>query len=221
MKYKIQVDKKIDHIGLDVDGVLADLQKYQLEKGNLYFSKKFEKKQENLICDEKAYDIQDIYDCTRKERMDFWKKYIWEYSLLIPAREGASDMTQKWHNEGRIVDIITSRVYVTRQDFLGLLFRTMLKIWLRKEKIYYDRIKFCSEEMSSYDKLVACKEYGTKIMCEDKIDNIETISKHIIIACFNANWNLNYDNPNMYRVSNFYEIDDLIQNLESLKVRRL
>ncbi|MCM1371135.1 MAG: hypothetical protein NC181_04545 [Clostridium sp.] len=222
MSYKLQKDNSIviKNIGLDIDGVLIDLQKYQLEKGNLYFSKKFHKNIEQVIRDLNAYDVQDIYGCTKKERMIFWGRYVWEYSLFYPARIGSSEITHKWHNEGRTVDIVTSRVYVDRNDVLGMLFRVMVKSWLHKQNIYYDRIKFCSEKNSAVDKLLACKEYNTDLMSDDKIDNIESISEIIPVACFTANWNLDYEKENVYRVNSLYEIDELIQRIEHEKIKR-
>ncbi|MCH5272681.1 MAG: hypothetical protein J1E35_03315 [Lachnospiraceae bacterium] len=204
---------KLDHIGLDMDGVLVDLQKYQLEKGKRYFRKKFGTL-EDLNLNTAAYDIQDIFGCTKKERTSFWNKYIWEYALFFPARESADKMTHKWHKEGRTVDIITSRVYVTRNGMLGWLFRTMVKIWLHTQHIYYDRIKFCSEEGSAADKSKACQEYDIKLMVEDKTDNMEEISKKTTIACFDAYWNSGYEKENVYRVNSFYQIDNLIRELE-------
>lgn len=213
----------IDSIGLDIDGVLIDLQEYQYTKGVKYFCKKFHKKPEDVIINWKAYDIEDIFGCTRKERMGFWRRYIWKYSLLQPARKGASEFTHKWHKEGRTVDIITSRVYVTRKDAVGMLFRMMVKIWLRTQNIYFDRIKFCSEEESATDKALACKEFGTKLMVEDKVNNIIEISKNVITACFQADWNKGYnmDSDNIFCVKSLYEIDTLISKLETYEIKTL
>lgn len=208
------MEKIIDKIGLDMDGVLEDLQSYQISRGIVYFSKKQNVFQtDELIKNINTYDIQDIFGCTKEERMNFWKRYIWEYALLFPAREGASEITHKWHDEGRTIDIITSRVYVMRDDMLGLLFRWMVKIWLMKNKIYYDTIKFCSEENSSIDKKNACLELGTKLMVDDKIENLLSLKQEILVNCYHANWNQELTDIN--RVHNFYQIDKYIQDYEA------
>lgn len=209
--------EKIDNIGLDMDGVIVDLQLYQFLKGIPYFMKKLQRETSKIIVDENAYDIQHIFEVTHKERMEFWAKNIWEYSLLFPAREGVSEMTHKWHDEGRIVDIITSRVYVDRNDPLGALFRKMTKIYLYTQNIYYDKIMFCSEKNSGESKASACKELNTKLLVDDKIVNLEAIRNQLLGLCFTANWNKNFE-VNQFaiaRIKSFYEIDDFIQNYEN------
>ena len=210
-----------DNIGLDMDGVLVDLEKYQLEKGIAYFCKKFNVSPEEVVKNINAYDIEDIFGCTRDQRMTFWVRYIWEYCLLTPAREGSREITNKWHQEGRKIDIITSRVYVMQEDIIGALFRKMVKIWLFKQGIYYDNIVFCSEKGSAIDKSNACIDCKTKIMGEDKLDNVDAISENCLVACFNAKWNQNFEKENVYRVNNIYEMDNLIHKLEKEKTKSL
>ena len=47
-------------IGIDVDGVLTYLEEYQLKTGKKYFK--------TQDFDETKYDIQDIFNVTKKER---------------------------------------------------------------------------------------------------------------------------------------------------------
>lgn len=54
-------------IGIDVDGVLVDTGKYQLETGIPYFKKKYGMGVKNP----KAYDIADIFGCCREQRESF------------------------------------------------------------------------------------------------------------------------------------------------------
>ena len=50
------------NIGIDVDGVLVDMEKYQLKYGKKFFLSRY-----NInIKNPKAYDIQDIFDCTKE-----------------------------------------------------------------------------------------------------------------------------------------------------------
>lgn len=218
-RFGIMNKKLIDNIGLDMDGVLIDLEQYQYLKGIPYFCKKFKKNPEDIIVDSFAYDVEDIFQCTKNERMIFWLKYIWPYCLTMPAREGASEITHKWHNEGRKVDIITSRVYVMQDNLLGALFRKMVYIWLKKNKIYFDRIKFCSEEKSYIDKVEACKEFETKLMVDDKINNLKELKKILIAVCFDAGWNRVLEDCFIKRLNSFYEIDEYIQEIEKKKIK--
>ena len=51
-------------IGLDVDGVLTDLEGYQLKYGKKYFLKR----NPNLKINAAGYDICDIFHCAKKEK---------------------------------------------------------------------------------------------------------------------------------------------------------
>ena len=59
-------------IGVDVDGVLTNLEEYQLKYGKKHFKNVTD-------VDENGYDICDIFHCSREEREKFWTKYIWGY----------------------------------------------------------------------------------------------------------------------------------------------
>ena len=67
-------------IGFDVDGVLTDLENYQLEYGKKYFG-------EDKLVNENGYTIQEIFGCSKEEEEKFWIKYIWKYCLKEQIRE--------------------------------------------------------------------------------------------------------------------------------------
>ena len=73
------------NIGIDVDGVLRNLEQYQLKKGKEFF------KNVDTI-DETKLEIKDIFNCTVEESEKFWLKNIWEYSLKEPIVKDASDI---------------------------------------------------------------------------------------------------------------------------------
>ena len=50
-------------IGLDIDGVLTDIHKFQLEKGEKFFKEKFKKD----VVNRDAQDINEIFECSEKE----------------------------------------------------------------------------------------------------------------------------------------------------------
>lgn len=186
------------NIGVDVDGVLNDLETYQLKYGRLYFSA-------NPIVDATAYDIQEIFACTRYERQNFWRRYIWKYCLIEPARENASTNLCLLRELGHNIYIITSRAYVSENGLMGFLFRRMLTRWLKRQKIPFNEIVFCSESHSATEKAEACKKLEIDVMLEDKIDNIEAIAPIAKVICFNAAWNRNLSIPEITRVGSFDE----------------
>ena len=52
------------NIGLDVDGVLVDVRTFQLREGKRYFEKKFG----ISIKNPDMFEVQDVFECTKKQR---------------------------------------------------------------------------------------------------------------------------------------------------------
>lgn len=190
------------NIGIDVDGVLVDLEQYQLKYGELYFKEKYNK---NVI-NPKAYDIKDIFDCTVEEREKFWKKYIWKYCLKEPMTSGAAETVNKLKKQGHKIFVITGRVHTTEKGIAGKLFRIMLKYWLRKNKFYYDEIIFCSEDNSHIEKMNICLRKKIDVMVDDKIENLLALKDKIQILCYSATWNEDIQELDTYRISEFSDV---------------
>ena len=74
------------NLGLDVDGVLVDVRTFQLREGKRYFEKKFG----ISIKNPDMFEVQDVFECTKKQREAFWIKYIWKYCLKEPMTAAAA-----------------------------------------------------------------------------------------------------------------------------------
>lgn len=169
-------------IGIDVDGVLTNLEDYQLKYGKKYFG-------EDAIVNENGYDIKDIFGCTDEEREKFWLKYIWGYCLKEPIREDFVEYINRLKAEGHEVHIITGRAHTTEQNITGDLFRKMLLYKLNQAGLNFDSITYCSEKESAEEKFEICKKLGIDIMFEDKKENIMALKKICKIICVNAKYN--------------------------------
>ena len=86
-------------IGFDVDGVLTDLENYQLKYGKKYFG-------EDKLVNEDEIDIKEMFNCTKQEREKFWIKYIWKYCFM-PFEEDMGALIRKLKEEGDEIYIIT------------------------------------------------------------------------------------------------------------------
>ena len=143
------------NIGIDVDGVLCDLEWFQ----KTYAIPFFEKRGFTLL-DEDAYDVKEMFGCSKKDHLSFWGLRIIKYALAMPARENAAEVLLRLHEDGHKVFIVTGRVCVTEKSLFGSAHRWMLRHWLKRNNLYYDDIFFCSEKNSAQDKAKACKELG-------------------------------------------------------------
>lgn len=197
-------------IGVDVDGVLTDLESYQLKYGKKYFK-------DVKDIDENGYDICDIFHCSREEREKFWTKYIWRYCLVDPFREYCVEEINKLKAAGHEIHIITGRAHTTERGFLGDLFRKMLTNRLEKEGISYDSITYCSEDGSALEKAEICKNLGIDVMLEDKVENILALRENIPVICFDAKYNRHLSGSNVFKVNNFSDAYGIIEGLSKEK----
>ena len=201
-------------IGIDVDGVLTDLESYQLKYGKKYF-----KNVKDI--NESGYDICDIFHCDKEKASSFWAKYIWSYCLNEPIRDGAKELIDKLRTDGDKIYIITGRAHTTEDNARGKLFRKMLIYWLKKNDIKYDDIYYCLEDNSSKEKYEVCKKLGIDIMIEDKVENINSIKEISKVICIKNKNNIDIkDEDNIKVVSGFTkEVGDFIGTVKQSIVK--
>lgn len=194
-------------IGIDIDGVLTDVEKYQLDLGSKYFYLKNNKG----IINGNAFDTTDIFKIGIEENNEFWNNIIYDYATKEPARKFASEIIKKLKEEGNSIYIITARsnnlsyVNMTKEEM-----QNIVRNWLKDNDIIYDELIFTPE-----DKLRVCQENNVDIMIEDKPANIEEVSSKIPVICYNASYNQHCVNNNIIRCYSWYDIYWKIKNYQS------
>lgn len=173
------------NIGFDIDGVLTDVSKFQIEYG-----KKFFKNRE--LVNENGYSIREMFNCTKEEEYDFWKHNLLNYTINFPPRIGVVELFNKLILEGHKIFIISSRIKCADNDFVGRLIKKLVKQWFKKNNIPYNYIFFCSIENSPEEKSKCCVENKIDYMVEDTVENIEEIRKVTKVICFSNKYNVNY-----------------------------
>ena len=189
-------------IGIDIDGVLTDVEQWQLDFGGKFFSK-FNK---NVI-NKDGYEIAEIFNVSDELDEQFWNEYLYEYVTKEPSRKFANEVIKKLKEKENEIYIITARRFTNENTEDGQKMRDIVIDWLKQQEIVYDKIIFAPE-----DKLNICLENNIDIMIEDKVENIEKISTKLPVICFNAGYNKDCKNDNIYRVYNWYDIYNLIND---------
>ncbi len=194
------------NIGIDIDGVLTDIEKWQLDYGSKFYYETFNKE----IINPKGYETNEIFESDIKYDDLFWDRYFKEYSINVEARKFASEVILKLKKDGYKIFIITARgsflshsaSVMTKEEN-----EQIVKDWLKKNEIYYDRLIFSPE-----DKMDICIKNNINIMIEDKTANINKISDKIPVICFNAGYNEECKGENIFRVYTWYDIYNTIEN---------
>ena len=156
------------NIGVDVDGVLADLNRFLKEKGVPYFKRKFGLS----VADPEQSHAEQMFGCTPGQRKRFWWDCGYYYLTAQPSIAGSSDVLSDLSEDGNSIIIITSRALTANRGPFPALLRHLLRSWLRKNGIAYDKLVFCSEHATAEDKRQACLENGIDVMIDDTIENL-------------------------------------------------
>ncbi|MBR3889450.1 hypothetical protein IKJ53_02950 [bacterium] len=196
-------------IGIDIDGVLTDIEQWQLDCGGKFFSK-LNKSVVNKDC----YEITEIFNVSDELDSQFWKEYLYEYVTKEPTRKYASEVIKKLKDSGNEIYIVTARYLTDRNTEDGQRMRKIVIDWLEQQNIIYDKIVFAPE-----DKLQICLENNIDVMIEDKAANIEKISTKLPVICFHAGYNKQCKNDNIYRVYTWYDIYNLISGGKICKIK--
>lgn len=156
-----------------------------------------------------GYDIKDMFETTDKFAEDFWEKYFIDYCVNEPARKFSDEVTHKLKEDGNEIYIITARYLTEKQDEIGIEIREIVKNWLKKYNIYYDKLIFSPD-----DKLEICQENKIDLMIEDRPKNILDLSKIMPVICFNAGYNRKCTGENIIRCYSWYDIYSKIKNIK-------
>lgn len=199
-------------IGIDIDGVLTNIEQWQLDYGTKFFYEKYRKE----LVDFSRYNTIDIFQLNKEIDDEFWIAYFKDYSLNIEARKFADEIIKKLKEDDHEIYIITAR-----GSFLSHSSKVMsvdenhniVKEWLNKNNIFYDKLIFTPE-----DKLSICKENNIELMIEDKPENINNISSEIPVICFNANYNKDCSSENIVRCYSWFDIYAKINKIGKNKI---
>ena len=194
-------------IGIDIDGVLTDVERWQLDYGSKFYYERYQKEIVNF----EGYDTNQIFNVDDKLDEEFWREYFKEYSLNVEARKFANEVIDKLKQDRHQIYIITARgSFLSHSaDVMSIEENQQIVLnWLKNNHINYDKIIFSPE-----DKLDICKENNIDLMIEDKVDNINKISKIIPVICFHAGYNKDCKNSNIIRCYSWYDIYSKINKL--------
>lgn len=192
-------------IGIDIDGVLTDIERFMLDYGSKYCVEN----NININISLGEYDDTKMFNCSEEQAIEFWRKYIIDYFSNYPIRDLAKEVINKLKEENNEIYIITARnEYGVPQEFSGKI-REITKEWLDKNEIAYDKLIF-----TEGSKLPYCIGNYIEVMIEDSPDNIKEISTKIPVICFNNYWNSNMEGKNIIRAHSWYDVYDKIKNMK-------
>lgn len=197
------------NIGIDIDGVLTNIQDYVFEYGAKYT---YEHGQELENLRKNEYETSKIFNWQADEDTNFWKKIFIEYAENERPRLFASEVINKLKEKHKIY-FITARSDMDRdsKERSIIEIEKITKKWLEENNIPYDRIFF-----PGVDKRQVIIDNKIDVMIEDSAENIELIGDLTEVIVFDAIYNKEIKNK--IRVNSWYEILYYIERLENKNI---
>ena len=185
------------NIGVDIDGVLTDLERMALDFGTKMCVEENIPIELNLS---KYWEIEK-YNWTKEQEELFWNKNLVPYVVESNPRKFAPQILEKLQEEGNKIFIITARNESGMPPEYEGKMQELTKKWLLDNNIKYKKLIFTDDT----NKLKNCIENNIDIMIEDSIETcINLINEGIETYTMNTRFNQN-DLP-LNRVSTWKEI---------------
>lgn len=192
------------NIGIDIDGVLTDFERYAIDYG----TKMCVEKNWPINIDVSEYMEVNAFEWNDEQAELFWDKYFIKYLTESPARAFAPEIIEKLRQEGNKICLITARHDdEMTEEYYGQM-QPLTKEWLKKQNIKYDKIIFKKE------KLQPCIENNIDVMIEDSPENIEKLSKQIKVIKFDCQYNKDVNNENVTTAYSWYHIYRIIKEMK-------
>ena len=99
-------------IGIDIDGVLCNLNGYV----HKYFKKYLEENNIPYKFDKTKEYFNDQFHVEKDYEIDFWRAVSLHYAKKVVMKNQANLVTHKLHKEGHKLIIVTSRLYSTEDS---------------------------------------------------------------------------------------------------------
>lgn len=191
-------------IGIDIDGVLVDIEKFEVDYGTKFCIDN--NIPINII--EGCYNESEAFGWTEEQTLKFWNEYMVYYASKYPARTFASEVIHKLKKEGHGIYIVTARnEYGLPKNYYGKM-KTLVEEWLKLNDIYYDRIIYTEKSKLKY-----CIGNYIELMIEDEPENVKEIGAKLPVLCYNASYNKQIKGKNITKVYSWYDIYNKIEKM--------
>ncbi len=198
------------NIALDLDGVLWDIESFQLKYGEKYF-----RRRGIAMVNPNGFGIREMFQCSSREEKKFWATYLVQ-GFFTKAREQAKEVVWDLRKRGHRICIITSRFNTTETSLLGAVMRGLVRAWLKVNAIYYDEIVFCDDRKENLNKAQACRRLAVDVMVEDRKENLDLLKNLTRVIGFRTRNNQFYEDAAVVFVQSFREVKREIERMEAL-----
>lgn len=196
-------------IGIDIDGVLTNVEEFEIDYSSKYFYESgiFDNTIENIDFTKENYNIDE------ETSNHFWSKAIYDY-IKVKPRNFACEVIKKLKKDGNTICIVTNRISdLSYCDITPKKMKEVVIKWLKENSVVYDELIF-----SNGNKVQFIIDNKIDIMIEDNSKNIKAISKIIPVICYNAKYNMSCKGENIIRCYSWYDIYSKLGKIKNEKI---
>ena len=189
-------------IGIDIDNVISNFDDVLLKE----FIKEDINKRNTGIVNNEGY-ITDMFDWSKEEINDFWKKNIERISKELDLVENAKYYIDKLSKEGHRIILISGR---GKEDYQNPY--ELTTNWLEEKNITYDKL-FLTDNYYSDKKAIICREQDIDLMIDDS-SRVYTSCKNNNIKCILFGTRFNKNKKGYNRLDSWEKIYNYIKNIK-------
>lgn len=189
-------------IGIDIDNVISNFDDVLLKE----FIKEDINKRNTGIINNEGY-ITDMFDWSKEEINDFWKKNIERISKELDLVENAKYYIDKLSKEGHRIILISGR---GKEDYQNPY--ELTTNWLEEKNITYDKL-FLTDNYYSDKKAIICREQDIDLMIDDS-SRVYTSCKNNNIKCILFGTRFNKNKKGYNRLDSWEKIYNYIKNIK-------
>ena len=194
------------NIGIDIDGVLTDLERMVIDFG----TKMCVEENCPISINLSEYFETKKFNWTEEQAEKFWNKYLVKYVIESEQRAFAQEIIERLQKEGNKIYLITARDETGMPpEYYGQM-QQLTKQWLNAQNIKYEKLIFAKNE----EKLPQCLENKIDVMIEDSPDNIKNISSKIKVIKFDCQYNKHVNGGNIITAYSWYHIYKIIKEMK-------
>jgi len=209
----------------DIDGTLADFNKYIKNNAIHYFEKNYgmSVKYPNKLEIEDIFDMDNFfakkYQCNLEDAKKHTKKVLDKYWIhlrfikfsLYPFRSGVRKFIKVCRKKGNIIEIHSSRAKTNEKGILGFVSRlfTYLQFVFNGISLPISNFHFYKNDLEKIDGIL---KSAPNLVFEDKSCICEKTSSHFIKTICIKGWHNTDIKENDYlrKIENFIEIEDIL-----------
>ena len=189
-------------LGIDIDNVISNFDDVLLKE----FIKEDINKRNTGIVNNEGY-ITDMFDWSKEEIIDFWKKNIERISKELDLVENAKYYIDKLSKEGHRIILISGR---GKEDYQKPY--ELTTNWLEEKNITYDKL-FLTDNYYSDKKAIICQEQDIDLMIDDS-SRVYTSCKNNNIKCILFGTRFNKNKKGYNRLDSWGKVYNYIKNIK-------